>query len=104
MIHKGVIERLVSAGLSREQAEVAVVIAEGAKMSDLKKALGDRAVQQARILKNIIGPRSQIKALVESCRLLMLFEKAEEEQEEEIENGDLGESNPWKSTEERYPG
>jgi hypothetical protein len=44
------IERLISMGLTRELAEVAVLIADGAKMSDLKEALGSRSIRLARYL------------------------------------------------------
>ena len=90
MIQKGVIERLISAGLNREQAEVALLIADGTKMPELKKKLGFRGIQHARFLKTVIGPPSQIKALVEGCWQLMLLEEVEEKLKEEIENGYLG--------------
>lgn len=89
MIQKGVIERLISAGLSREQAEVAMLIADGTKMPELKKTHGLRGLQHARFLKTVIGPPSQIKALVESCWQLMQLEEAEEKSKEEIKNGYL---------------
>jgi hypothetical protein len=104
VIQKGVIERLVSMGLTRELAEVAVLMADGAKMSDLKKALGNRSIRLARFLKTLIGPRSQIKAVVESCWLLMLVEEAEEKQGENVENELLGENDPLESTDEGFPG
>jgi hypothetical protein len=92
MIQKDVIQRLVSAGLNRGQAEVALLIADGAKISDLKKTFGLRAVQHAKFLKANIGPRSQIKALVDSCWQLMLLENAEEKRREEINHGFRGKS------------
>ena len=94
MIQKDIIARLVSAGLNRGQAEVALLIADGAKISDLKEVFGPRAIQHARFLKANIGPRSQIKALVDSCWQLMLLEKDEEKQREEFNNGFRGESDP----------
>lgn len=90
MIQKGILERLISAGLNREQAEVALLIADGVKMPELEKTHGVRGVQLARFLKAVIGPPSQIKALVDGCWQLMLLEEAEEKQKEEIENGYLG--------------
>lgn len=94
MFQKDLIERLVSAGLNRGQAEIALLIADGAKMSDLEKTYGSRAVQHARFLKANIGPFSQIKALVDSCRQLMQLEKAEDERREEINDGFRGKSDP----------
>lgn len=89
MIQKGVLERLIAAGLNREQAEVALLIADGVKMAELKKMLGFRAIQHVSFLKTVIGPPSQIKALVESCKQLMLLEEEEEKHKEEFENGYL---------------
>jgi hypothetical protein len=103
MIQKDVIERLISAGLSRAQAEVALLLADGAKMPDIKRTLGLRALQHARFLKAHIGPRSQIKALVDSCWQLMLLEKAEEKRKEEIYLGYNGKSNQ-RQIEKRYSG
>jgi hypothetical protein len=94
MSQKDVIARLVSTGLNHGQAEVAMLIADGAKISDLKEVFGPRAIQHARFLKANIGPRSQIKALVDSCWQLMLLEKDEEKHREEFNNGFRGKSDP----------
>jgi hypothetical protein len=103
MIQKDIIARLVSAGLNRGQAEIALLIADGAKISDLKKTFGVRAVQHARFLKDNIGPRSQIKALVDSCWQLMQLEKAEEKRREENHHGFRGKSDQGK-IEKEHPG
>jgi hypothetical protein len=103
MMQKDIIARLVSAGLNRGQAEIAMLIADGARISDLKKTFGVRAVQHARFLKDNIGPRSQIKALVDSCWQLMLLEKAEEKQREENLNAFRGQSDQGK-IEKEYAG
>jgi hypothetical protein len=89
---KGVIERLIAAGLTRKQAEVALLIADGATMPDLKEALGPWAVQEARFMRREIGPNSQIKALVEVCWKLVAIERFEKKLEEEGKNGHPGQN------------
>lgn len=100
---KDIIARLVSAGLNRGQAEVAILIADGAKMSDLVEVFGPLAIQHARFLKSNIGPRSQIKALVDSCWQLMLLEEDEEKHREEMNHGFCSKGDP-KQVEKEYPG
>jgi DNA-binding transcriptional regulator PaaX len=94
MIQKDIIARLVSAGLNHGQAEVALLMADGAKMPDLQKIFGSQAIQHVRFLKANIGPRSQIKAVVDSCWQLMLLEKDEEKQREEMNYGFSGKGDP----------
>ena len=89
---KGVIERLIAAGLTRKQAEVALLIAEGDTMPDLKKALGQWGVLEARFMRKEIGPNSQIKALVEICRKLVAIECFEKKLEEREKNGHPGQN------------
>jgi hypothetical protein len=82
MIKNGVIERLVSVGLSRKQAEVAWLIAHGTTMPDLKQSFGSQGIQYERCLRSSLGPRSRIKVFVDSCRHLMMLEMTGELQEE----------------------